>query len=529
MNPRGATRAPSRISGPALQVLGELIILEPGDVLGDGVVDHAWQGPCRSSAGAIRGTSAGRHGAASRSAARRAPAPGGRRAAWRTGRPRARRRSRPAAPCVPGYARLAEVAPVAVRDEIAMVGPPLRMIERLDRLRRLVGTALLDDAGTAASAARIQIPLHECSPRPFSPSTARPEGSSERAGLGYHRPTGIAGRTAGGHMEKHGKVAIVTGAGNGHRQGRGARASGGGLSGDARGASRRASAGGDRRMRHAGPRPRRADRRRPRRLGTGALRPHQVRIRPPRSAVQQRRHRRACGAHGRAHPRAVASGRRHQSHRRLPLHPGSLPHHEGPGSRAAGASSTTARSRRTRRGRSRRPTLPPSTPSPASPSRPRSTAASYDIACGQIDIGNAATEMTQRMRSGVLQANGEMAVEPRMDVAPRGERRALHGEPAARGQRAVHDGDGDQDAVRRPRLAAAEQRSVVRRYNIRRSARRNDAGLWALAARPPPTMRARGKAVRSRAAARSGGAVPRGTATRAAALRLPRDHCPCSF
>ena len=40
----------------------------------------------------------------------------------------------------------------------------------------------------------------------------------------------------------------------------------------------------------------------------------------------------------------------------------------------------------------------------------------YDIACGQIDIGNAATDMTQRMTSGVLQANGEMKVEPRMDV-----------------------------------------------------------------------------------------------------------------
>ncbi|MEP7300362.1 MAG: SDR family oxidoreductase [Caldimonas sp.] len=40
----------------------------------------------------------------------------------------------------------------------------------------------------------------------------------------------------------------------------------------------------------------------------------------------------------------------------------------------------------------------------------------YDIACGQIDIGNAATEMTERMTKGVLQANGEMAVEPRMNV-----------------------------------------------------------------------------------------------------------------
>jgi NAD(P)-dependent dehydrogenase (short-subunit alcohol dehydrogenase family) len=40
----------------------------------------------------------------------------------------------------------------------------------------------------------------------------------------------------------------------------------------------------------------------------------------------------------------------------------------------------------------------------------------YDIACGQIDIGNAATEMTDRMAQGILQANGTTAVEPRMDV-----------------------------------------------------------------------------------------------------------------
>jgi NAD(P)-dependent dehydrogenase (short-subunit alcohol dehydrogenase family) len=38
------------------------------------------------------------------------------------------------------------------------------------------------------------------------------------------------------------------------------------------------------------------------------------------------------------------------------------------------------------------------------------------IACGQIDIGNAATEMTERMAAGVPQANGSTLVEPRMDV-----------------------------------------------------------------------------------------------------------------
>ena len=40
----------------------------------------------------------------------------------------------------------------------------------------------------------------------------------------------------------------------------------------------------------------------------------------------------------------------------------------------------------------------------------------YNIACGQIDIGNAATEMTARMKDGVPQADGSLAVEPTMDV-----------------------------------------------------------------------------------------------------------------
>ncbi|KVP19617.1 3-oxoacyl-ACP reductase [Burkholderia multivorans] len=41
----------------------------------------------------------------------------------------------------------------------------------------------------------------------------------------------------------------------------------------------------------------------------------------------------------------------------------------------------------------------------------------YNIACGQIDIGNAATALTERMTQGVPQADGSMAPEPRMDVA----------------------------------------------------------------------------------------------------------------
>ena len=49
----------------------------------------------------------------------------------------------------------------------------------------------------------------------------------------------------------------------------------------------------------------------------------------------------------------------------------------------------------------------------------------FNIACGQIDIGNAATPMTERMTKGVPQADGRMEVEPRMDVADVG-RTVLH-------------------------------------------------------------------------------------------------------
>ena len=40
----------------------------------------------------------------------------------------------------------------------------------------------------------------------------------------------------------------------------------------------------------------------------------------------------------------------------------------------------------------------------------------YNIACGQIDIGNAMTELAARMATGVPQANGEIAIEPMMDA-----------------------------------------------------------------------------------------------------------------
>ena len=76
----------------------------------------------------------------------------------------------------------------------------------------------------------------------------------------------------------------------------------------------------------------------------------------------------------------------------------------------------------------------------------------YDIACGQIDIGNAATEMTERMAAGV-RAGGRQPATRAEDVGGgRGPRGRLHGRPATRCERREHDRDGDDDAVHRPRM-----------------------------------------------------------------------------
>ena len=89
---------------------------------------------------------------------------------------------------------------------------------------------------------------------------------------------------------------------------------------------------------------------------------------------------------------------------------------EGAAPARRAASSTTARSPPTCRARTRSRTRRPSTRSPGSRRRSRSRAAPYDIACGQIDVGNAATEMTAAMERGVPQADGSIAAEPTMDV-----------------------------------------------------------------------------------------------------------------
>ncbi len=72
----------------------------------------------------------------------------------------------------------------------------------------------------------------------------------------------------------------------------------------------------------------------------------------------------------------------------------------------------------------------------------------YDIAVGQIDIGNAATPMTDRMVEGRVAARRPQDSRAAHGFQGGGRRRRLHGQPAARRQRAVHDGDGEQDAVR---------------------------------------------------------------------------------
>ena len=56
----------------------------------------------------------------------------------------------------------------------------------------------------------------------------------------------------------------------------------------------------------------------------------------------------------------------------------------------------------------------------------------YDIACGQIDIGNAATEMTRTMARGVRAGGRSRAIEPRMDVDACRAGGRLHGKSAAR-------------------------------------------------------------------------------------------------
>ena len=105
-----------------------------------------------------------------------------------------------------------------------------------------------------------------------------------------------------------------------------------------------------------------------------------------------------------------------EPHRRLPVHARGLPGHEGPGPARRPDHQQRLASRPTRRGPTRPPTRPTKHAITGLTSSTSLDGRAYDIACGQIDIGNAAHRMTERMTAGVPQADGRIAVEPRMDV-----------------------------------------------------------------------------------------------------------------
>ena len=111
----------------------------------------------------------------------------------------------------------------------------------------------------------------------------------------------------------------------------------------------------------------------------------------------------------------MESGSGYQPDRRLPVYPGGLPNDEEQdprGGRIINNGSISAHAPR--------PNSAPYTATKhAITGLTKATSLDgrkYDIACGQIDIGNAATEMTARMKRGVPQANGALAVEPTFDV-----------------------------------------------------------------------------------------------------------------
>ena len=76
----------------------------------------------------------------------------------------------------------------------------------------------------------------------------------------------------------------------------------------------------------------------------------------------------------------------------------------------------------------------------------------YDIACGQIDIGNAATDMASQNERWHAPGQWHIGARTHHGCAGCGPLRRLHGLAATRFKRAVHDRDGNQDAIHRPRL-----------------------------------------------------------------------------
>ena len=88
----------------------------------------------------------------------------------------------------------------------------------------------------------------------------------------------------------------------------------------------------------------------------------------------------------------------------------------------------------------------------------------YDIACGQIDIGNAATEMTAADDGGRASSQRRHDGRAPDECPTRSRCGRIHGESSARRQRAVHDSNGHHYAAHRPGLAYREEMRILYRY-----------------------------------------------------------------
>ena len=124
--------------------------------------------------------------------------------------------------------------------------------------------------------------------------------------------------------------------------------------------------------------------------------------------------------------RAVADRRRRQPHRRLPLHAAGVRLMKS----AVAARRQDHQQRLDLGARAAAAQLPYTATKHAITGLTKSTALdgrAFDIACGQIDIGNAATEMTERMKKGVPQADGDARGRADDGRPPRRRRRRPHG------------------------------------------------------------------------------------------------------
>ena len=137
-------------------------------------------------------------------------------------------------------------------------------------------------------------------------------------------------------------------------------------------------------------------------------------LRPARPAGQQRRHRRAARRGGRDHPRGLAVDRGRQPHRLVPVRAsrGAMMKAQQPmGGRIINNGSISAHAPRPRSvGYTvTKHAITGLTKSISLDGRP------YNIACGQIDIGNANTAMTEQIAAGAPQADGSVKAEPTFD------------------------------------------------------------------------------------------------------------------